>query len=319
MTQFETRSDFERRTNFERPSGYQRRTDFDMRSGFRRRSNFVQDLGDAARENPISAALIGMGILWMFGGSAAAMARRAAADNMPDPRRALSGAADAVLNTGAAIGEGINSATSKITRGASAALDGATRFGREQTDFAAQQARAGRGAAGEMADAVASGARRVQDSASTALEGAARFGREQSDSVAQYARSIPEAGGQMVHTLRSNLSELFEAQPLALGVVGLAIGAGIAAAVPPTQMEAEYLGEASDAVKEKAKQFASEQTGRASEMAEQALNAASEEARKQGLTTEGVKSAASEVSQKVYRVADAAGKGASERAGSTPR
>src|SRR3954463_200140 len=125
MTQFETRSDFERRTNFERPSGYQTRTDFDMRSGFRNRSNFVQDLGDAARENPISAALIGMGILWMFGGSAAAMARRVAADNMPDRRRALSGAADAVLNTGAAIGEGVKLAHSKLTPGRPGPLDGA--------------------------------------------------------------------------------------------------------------------------------------------------------------------------------------------------
>ena len=34
-------------------------------------SNFVRDLGEAARENPMSAALIGMGVLWMFGGSAA--------------------------------------------------------------------------------------------------------------------------------------------------------------------------------------------------------------------------------------------------------
>ena len=128
-----------------------------------------------------------------------------------------------------------------------------------------------------------------------------------------------KSGGQMVSTLRSNLSELFKAQPLALGAIGLAIGAGIAAAMPSTQMEAEYFGEASDAVKEKAKQFASEQTGRATTMAEEAFNAASEEARRQGLTMEGAKSAASEVTQKVYRVADAAGQGASERAGSTPR
>jgi hypothetical protein len=31
-----------------------------------RGSDFIKDLGDAARRNPISAALIGMGIVWLF-------------------------------------------------------------------------------------------------------------------------------------------------------------------------------------------------------------------------------------------------------------
>ena len=32
-------------------------------------SDFIKDLGDAARRNPISAALIGMGIVWLFAGA----------------------------------------------------------------------------------------------------------------------------------------------------------------------------------------------------------------------------------------------------------
>jgi hypothetical protein len=31
-------------------------------------SDFIKDLGDAARRNPISAALIGMGLVWLFAG-----------------------------------------------------------------------------------------------------------------------------------------------------------------------------------------------------------------------------------------------------------
>ena len=34
-----------------------------------RGTDFVRDLGDAARKNPLSAALIGMGVLWLFTGS----------------------------------------------------------------------------------------------------------------------------------------------------------------------------------------------------------------------------------------------------------
>jgi hypothetical protein len=274
-----------------------------------RGSSFVRDLGEAARENPISAALIGMGILWMFGGTAASVARRARVDRMLDHAGEASEATSSMIrSTGARLGENVASATRKVQSSASAAVEGATRFGREQIEAASGFGR-------EQIEA-ASGFGREQ------IEGASRFGREQTDTLAQYAKSLPEyarsipgyaraipaSGGEMMDTLRSNLTELFKAQPLALGAIGLAIGAGIAAALPPTKAESEYLGEASDAVQQKAKQFA----GEAKEVAEDALNAATEEARKQGLTLEGAKSAAGDVSQRVSRVAGAAtGKGTS--------
>jgi len=262
-------------------------------------SSFVRDLGDAARENPISAALIGMGILWMFGGSAASVARRARVDRMLDRAGEASEATGSMIRTtGARLGENVTSATRKVQSSASAAIEEATRFGREQIEGANRFGR-------------------------DQMEEARRFGAEQTDtlgryakslpeyarSIPDYARAIPESGGEMMHTLRSNLAELFEAQPLALGVIGLAIGAGIAAALPPTKAESEYLGETSEAVQEKAKRFA----GEAKEVTEDAFNAAAEEARRQRLTLEGAKSAADEVSQRASRVAGAAtGKGESE-------
>ena len=262
-------------------------------------SSFVRDLGDAARENPISAALIGMGILWMFGGSAASVARRARVDRMLDRAGDASEATSSMIrSTGARLGENVTSATRKVQSSASAAMEEATRFGREQIEGASRFGR-------------------------EQIEEAGRFGQEQTDALGRYARSlpeyarsipdyaraIPESGGEMMHTLRSNLAELFKAQPLALGAIGLAIGAGIAAALPPTKAESEYLGETSEAVQEKAKRFA----GEAKEVAEDAFNAAAEEARRQRLTLEGAKSAADEVSQRASRVAGAAtGKGESD-------
>jgi hypothetical protein len=103
-------------------------------------------------------------------------------------------------------------------------------------------------------------------------------------------------------------------QPLALGAIGLAIGACIAAALPATELEGEYLGETSHAVNEKAQEFASDQTARVKEVAETAISAATEEAARQGLTLEGAKSAASALSAKVGRVVDAAGNGIPKRA-----
>lgn len=236
-------------------------------------TDFVRELGDAVRRNPVSAALIGMGIMWMFSGRIAGLsgdaARRAGLDRLPD-----------------AAGEAFGSAGSMMRSGARA-----------------------------IGDSVSSAAGTVQESGAAVVERAAQFGREQADTVSEYARQLPGYGSDMIEEARSSLGELFRAQPLALGAIGLAIGAGIAAALPPTDIEAEYLGESADAVKEQARQFASEQVSRATTVAESAFSAAATEARNQGLTVEGVKSAAGEISEKIGRVASAAQKSASERVG----
>jgi hypothetical protein len=170
-------------------------------------------------------------------------------------------------------------------------------------------------AARSASDNVASAAARFESGASAALQQAGRYGREQADTVSEYARSVPETGAQMLGSLRSSFMDVLERQPLALGAIGLALGAGIAAALPPTDLETEYLGESSEMVKERATQFATEKAARAKSIAEEAFNAATGEARRQGLTVEGVKSAAGEVSEKASRVAEAARKGMSERTG----
>ena len=205
-------------------------------------TSFIHDLGDAARRNPLSTAMIGMGIAWLFSGRATGMAgeavRRSRLDQIPD---AAAGAYEAA---GAAV--------------------------------------------------------------KSAVETVGEIGRERADMLSDYAKSLPESGSELMENARDNLQELFRTQPLALGAIGLAIGAGIAAALPATDLETEYFGEKSDAVKEKAQEFASEQAERAMEAAETAFTAATEEAARQGLTVEGAKSAASELSAKVGRVVNAA-------------
>jgi hypothetical protein len=233
-----------------------------------RGTDFVRDLGDAARKNPLSAALIGMGVLWLFTGSrpverAGEFVRRTGLNRIPDTAGNVLETARSTLKSGADFGSGgVTSATETLRDGGAAALNGA-----------------------------------------------ARFGREHADGASEYARSIPESGAEMFDTVRSNLTELFRAQPLALGAIGLAIGAGIAAALPGSEVEAAYLGEASDTVKAKVAEFATEQTARAADV----MEAVTEEARKQGLTVEGAKSAVGDISEKVGRVVDVARKGISER------
>jgi hypothetical protein len=224
-----------------------------------RGSDFIRDLGNAARKNPLSAALIGMGVLWLFTGG-----------------RPVERAEDFVRRTGfdrIAGGTGADSIGEQVTSAKDALRDGGV----------------------------------------DAFDSATRFRRDHADAASDYARSTPGAGAEMFDTARSNLTELFRTQPLALGAIGLAIGAGIAAALPSSEVETAYLGETSDTVKAKATEFAAEQTHRAKGV----MGAVTEEARKEGLTLEGAKATVGDISAKVGRLVDAAGKGISERVAST--
>jgi hypothetical protein len=233
---------------------------------------FVRDLGEAARQNPLSAALIGMGVLWLFTGGRTServgdLARRGRYDRIPD-----------------AVNDAFETTRSTFRSG---------------TDVIGERV-------GSVKDA-------FRDGSAAALDNANRLGRDYADTASEYVSSMPGAGSEMFGTLRSNLTDVFKAQPLALGAIGLAIGAGIAAAMSPSELEAHYLGETSDTFKSKAADFAAEQAASATVLAESVVGAVTEEARKQGLSMEDAKSAVGDISAKVGRVVDAARKGISER------
>jgi hypothetical protein len=235
-------------------------------------SGFVRDLGEAARQNPLSAALIGMGVVWLFTGGrtverAGEFVRRGGFDRT----------ADAANDTFETARSTVKSGTETIGERVMAAKDA------------------------------------LRDGGAGALNGATGLGRDYADTATEYVSSMPGAAAEMFDTLSSNLSNIFRAQPLALGAIGIAIGAGIAAALPSSEVEATYLGETSDTVKAKAAEFATEGVDRAAGLAGDVMTAVTEEARIQGLTVEGARSAAGTIREKVGRVMDAAGKASSER------
>jgi hypothetical protein len=223
-------------------------------------SGFIDSLGDAARRNPLSAALLGMGVLWLFAGKSTG--------RVGDLLRSsgLGGIPEATRDTFSSVKSGISDNTA-------AAAD----------------------AAGSSFDAVRE---RSADAGSQAAE---------------FARTMPNPAD-VFETARDNLTELFKAQPLALGAIGLAIGAGIAAAIPGTEVENAYLGEASETIRSKTAEIAGQQVDKAATLATQVIDVAGEEARKQGFTTEGVKAAADDLANRVGRVVEAAQTGSRDRA-----
>ena len=138
-------------------------------------SDFLRDLGDAARKNPFSAALIGMGVLWLFTGGRTAeragdLVRGAGLTAFPMPPAMLW--------------------MRRVRRCGPARIHRRPRF---VGNGNASRAGGGGGPRPVVAPRRIGCCRRASG----------------------YAKIIPDAGGALFGTARANLTELFRTQPLA--------------------------------------------------------------------------------------------------------
>jgi hypothetical protein len=238
--------------------------------------DFIGGLQDAIRENPVSAALVGMGVLWMFTGGA--KLSTAAALLSPAARAAATGIGQGIQASGdavSAVSDGVKSAGSRaINSVAETMSDTATSVGETATQ--AYQA--------------------VKDAAVDSTSKAKTI----------VGRQSAQAGG-ITSTVQSNLKDTFERQPLLLGAIGIAIGAAMAAGLPVTRIEADAVGDAADRVTEQVKNFASEQVDNVTDIAKRTYEAVTKEAAAQGLTPEAIKEGAAAIGGKLKTVAKAAG------------
>jgi hypothetical protein len=237
---------------------------------------------DAVRENPISAALIGMGMLWMFmGGSNTSLFGGGGRKSI---FRGVGQGAEEIgsvgRDTAARIGSSVGHAAETVSN-----VAGGVR------EASATIAEHGSRTAGQAADAVASAYDATTNAASRAAD-------TLSNTATSAAHAMQETGTKWGSTVQQSIGELFERQPLLLGAVGIAIGAGIAASIPTTKAENKVMGGASDFVRE----AASEKAAQLKEMADAAVH----EAKAQGLTPEAAGEALRAIGDKVGAVAQAA-------------
>ena len=129
-------------------------------------------------------------------------------------------------------------------------------------------------AASQVSGAISSTYQRVGSATDTAADMASRTG----SSLHETTRAAQEAGSGAARTVQRELTVLFERQPLVLGAVGLAIGAGIAAAFPTTEMESRAVGEISDELKARTGEQVSDQLENARTLAGNALKGVKREA-----------------------------------------
>jgi ElaB/YqjD/DUF883 family membrane-anchored ribosome-binding protein len=91
------------------------------------------------------------------------------------------------------------------------------------------------------------------------------------------AAQIGETARQQAQRAKSSVDYLVREQPLALGAIGLALGALIAASAPRTRKEDELMGEASDRLADQARDAGKEQLQKVKKMASEAAGPASSE------------------------------------------
>lgn len=191
-----------------------------MRGPHYRRDDMMSALGDAVRENPVPAALIGMGALWLFmgganmslfggGGRASLMGSMAhgAADMAHDARGMARTAAQSVSRMGSSLASGVSSTV------------------------------------GGLAETVGDAAGRVGDVVGSTLHG---VDARQGDRNPAFSRAAASASD-----MTAGLRDMLERNPMALGVAGLALGAAAAASLPLTSTERDALGRATDTVRSK--------------------------------------------------------------------
>lgn len=185
-----------------------------------RETGFIDKLVSAAQENPLAAALVGGGALWLLIGSEK-LKRAASVTTTATSGFANSGADD----------DGAEASDMRRT--------GTLRTASDVDDSSLNSAEK----LGVLADRAAEAVSKTAAKAKSGLDAGTARARE---SAANLGEGL---GKESFATARSSLTDLLERQPLVLGVIGLAIGATTAGACRTIDIENEWLGQMSDDVK----------------------------------------------------------------------
>ena len=231
----------------------------------------VDRINQAIRDNPLAAGLIGAGLFMTFFGNAG-IPKLAA--KLPDAAKGAARAATDGIAAGArtvtdAVSEAAGAAGSKLSDAAGNLADQASQVA---SSVSAPDLDTGKLAdrAVEMKDNLTAGAQQVRERVMTAAQ----------------------SGWDASAAWRGQLSDNLERQPLLLGAIGLAIGAGIASVLPATETERELVGDKAAAVRD-------EVTNRATRL----VSDVKAEAAAQGLTPAAAQGALEEVARRAKHVA----------------
>jgi len=228
-----------------------------MSNATERASGVGSTIMDTIRENPLPAALAGIGLGWLF-------MKRSHRNGYNPPVAAYSGdhywAGNANGGTRSASSGGIGHVASKVQDRAG--------------DMVGQVQDRATDMAGQVQDRAADMAGQVQERATDMV-----------DHVTDTAGHLAETTQQRARRLQGRVGDILEDSPLLAGALALSVGAAIGLAVPSTEQEHELFGEKRDNLMRQVRGTAREMGHKVQRVAEQAQDAAVKAADEQKLTT----------------------------------
>jgi len=197
--------------------------------------DLLRGLGRQVSDNPVPAALIGAGLVWMMMGNGKT-------NGVGAPR---------VNGNGHGTGEALSDA-------ADSTIQMASDLGAKASDAAQSVKDTMQSAAGSVSDT----ASMLKGKASNAYDSVTETATRTKWAVKDAAHSVKEstvALEQSAMAATRGVLDFCKDQPLVLAGLGLAIGAALGAAIPETEAEDRLMGETADQVKQKAQALASDQ------------------------------------------------------------
>ncbi|WP_237480723.1 hypothetical protein [Lichenibacterium dinghuense] len=275
---------------------------------------FLDRLGGAVSDKPGAAALIGLGAAWFLVKAsgvalpsltlARSTGQRQSRGAVPPPQRALPNPSARSGDASSGVGEAVAGAASAVggsVSRAAAAVGGAASSASAQVTEAASA-----GAAGSRSMAVTA-LRTVSGAGGTAYDAVSDAGSSAYEAVSHAGSTAYDASMDASRSVAGMAEALFLRQPLVVGALALAVGGGLAALMPRSEVEDRYLGEVSDDAKSKAKAFAAKKAEVVQGAAKDAIDGAVATAKEQGLSASGAADLVRKAGDKLGKVASAAG------------
>jgi hypothetical protein len=233
-------------------------------------ADFARNLGSQVTASPLPITMIAAGMAWLMLGSRAQPRPRSARSDgdfhYDDTEHASMGrpSEGSVQRAAGAVSSAAESGIAGARDVFASAAGSVDRLAKDTSEMASM-----------LGDAAARGAHDMRDRLT-----------EVGSSIGERARTMTETAGHSASMVRSGIRKAFDEQPLLIGVVGLAVGAIAAVALPRSRREDELMGGASDSLKTSVVESAREKLGEAKDAAASIMADVEQSVMRHGATDE---------------------------------
>lgn len=212
---------------------------------------FINNLGSTIKANPVPTLLTSVGLMWMMMGQNRSQPYTNA--GMSSTGTSSTGIVDSLRDKASGLSDTLHDKANSMS--------GAVH---DKTDSMRTQTQGFKDKAADMRSS-------TSDSMSSARQ-----------TVSEKAQTASETMRNQTAKAKSGFQYMLEEQPLALGAIGIAVGALLGATLPATERENRLMGKTSDRITDKVKMKAEQGYAKATEvgqdLADQATNRVKEEA-----------------------------------------